>query len=63
MVLTKALRADPTTAGIPIIVVTARGGAPDWHQLKALGANRFLVKPVDFDALAAMIRALVPPAT
>lgn len=59
--LTRALRAESATEDIPIIVVTARGGAPDWHELKAMGANRFLVKPVDFDALAAMVRALVPP--
>jgi serine/threonine-protein kinase len=59
--LTSALRSDPRTEDIPIIVVTARGGATDWHELRSLGANRFLVKPIDFDALGAMIRALVPP--
>ena len=58
--ITSALRSDPRTEDIPIIVVTARGGATDWHDLRSLGANRFLVKPIDFDALGAMIRALVP---
>jgi eukaryotic-like serine/threonine-protein kinase len=60
--LIRALRSDPNTEDVPIIVVTARGGATDWHDLRSLGANRFLVKPVDFDALGAMIRRLVPGA-
>ncbi len=60
--LTSALRSDHRTEDTPIIVVTARGGATDWQELRSLGANRFLVKPIDFDALGAMIRALVPAA-
>jgi serine/threonine protein kinase len=59
MVLTPSLRAHPSTAKVPIIVVTGHGGAQDWNVLRELGADRFLVKPVDFDALAAMIRAVV----
>lgn len=59
MVLTRALRADPSTAHVPIIVVTGHGGTPEWSALRLLGADRFLVKPVDFDALVAMIGALL----
>lgn len=59
-VLTAAMRADPRTEDIPIIVITGRGGAADWAELRELGADRFLVKPIDFDALSAMIRRLVP---
>lgn len=55
--LTAILREHPATARVPIIVVTGQGGADDWRELRALGADRFLVKPLDFDALAAMIRA------
>jgi serine/threonine protein kinase len=58
--LTAALRADPRTEDIPIIVITGRGGAADWAELRELGADRFLLKPIDFDALSAMIRRLVP---
>jgi serine/threonine-protein kinase len=57
--LTEALRRDDATASIPIIVVTGKGGALDWQELRAMGADRFLVKPIDFDALAAMIRTLL----
>lgn len=58
-VLTRALRADPRTAHVPIIVVTGHGGSPEWSALRAQGADRFLVKPVDFDALVAMIASLL----
>jgi len=47
---------------ISIIVVTGLGGARDWHELRALGADRFLVKPIDFDALVAVIRSLLASA-
>lgn len=56
--LTQRLRADSRTASTPIIVVTGQGGAADWRELRALGADRFLVKPVDVDALVAMIGAV-----
>lgn len=57
--LTTMLRADPRTVATPIIIVTGHGGAAHWRELRALGADRFLVKPVDVDALVAMIRGLV----
>ena len=43
--------------------MTGRGGAIEWQTMRELGANRFLVKPVDMDALAAMIRRLVGEAS
>jgi len=62
-VITEALRSDPATRETPIIVMTGRGGALEWQAMRELGANRFLVKPVDMDALAAMIRRLVGDAS
>lgn len=58
--LTEALRTDVHTCAVPIVVVTGVAGGREWDELRSMGADRFLVKPVDFDALAAMIRALVP---
>lgn len=58
-VLIRALRSDPRTTDVPIIVVTGFGGTAEWHALRSLGADRFLTKPVDFDALTAMIRAVL----
>jgi len=40
---------------MPILIVTAFGGGKDWQLLSSLGANGFLVKPVDPNALAAMV--------
>jgi serine/threonine-protein kinase len=58
--ITVAMRADPGTATIPIIVMTGHGGASDWGNLRKMGADRFLVKPIDFDQLSSTIRKLVP---
>jgi serine/threonine protein kinase len=57
--LTRALRRDATTKDVPIVVVTAYGGASDWHELKAFGADRFLLKPIDVDILESVVRSLI----
>jgi CheY-like chemotaxis protein len=57
--LTAALRGSPASRKMPIIVVTAAGGAPDWTLLSALGADGFLVKPIDPFALVSMARKTV----
>lgn len=54
--LTAAFRASNEAARMPIIVVTATGGAPDWRLLQSLGADGFLVKPIDPFALVALAR-------
>ena len=54
--LTAAIRATQPSERMPILVVTARGGAPDWRLLSALGADGFLVKPIDPMALVALAR-------
>lgn len=56
--LTRALRGDPATENLPIIVTTGYGGAGDWQRLRALGADRFLVKPVEPELLLSAIRRL-----
>lgn len=54
--LTAALR---ERYSMPIVVVTASGGAPDWQLLSGIGADGFLVKPVDPFALIALARKAV----
>jgi serine/threonine-protein kinase len=54
--LTAAFRATPNAEKMPILVATATGGAPDWRLLQALGADGFLVKPIDPMALVALVR-------
>lgn len=54
--LTAALR---TNHSMPIVVCTATGGAPDWQLLQAIGADGFLVKPIDPFALIALARKML----
>jgi CheY-like chemotaxis protein len=56
MAVTAMLRARPAADNVPIIVVTASGGPKEWQLLAELGADRFLVKPVNLDDLVSTIR-------
>ncbi len=56
MELTQRLRERATSAAMPIIVLTASGGPSEWRQLAALGADRFLIKPVMADDVVASVR-------
>lgn len=58
--LTAAIRATPKSERMPILVVTATGGAPDWRLLSSLGADGFLIKPIDPMALVALARRTLP---
>ena len=57
---TRQLRADPVTAGIPIIVITSFALAGDEEKAKEVGAAAYLAKPYSPRELLAMIRQLVP---
>lgn len=54
--LTAAFRATPGLQKVPILVVTGHGGAPDWRLLQTLGADGFMVKPIDPLSLIALAR-------
>jgi serine/threonine-protein kinase len=54
--LTGLLRARESSATMPIIVLTASGGPEEWKRLSAMGADRFLVKPVNLHDVVAMVR-------
>ncbi len=51
------IRADPNTARIPFIFLTAKGELPDLRAGMNLGADDYLVKPFDLDDLLAAIEA------
>lgn len=53
---TAAIRSDPVTQGIPVIMLTSRGG--DKHREKAFdaGVNDFLVKPYAEELLVSTLR-------
>lgn len=55
----RALRGDPTTAAIPIIMLTARAEETDRIVGLELGADDYLAKPFSPGELVARIRALL----
>lgn len=58
-----ALRADPATASLPVLALTAHALPSDRNRALAAGCDGYLVKPIDFDALDAWLRnALAPKA-
>lgn len=52
------LRAQPGLKRLPVVVLTSSREAIDVNQAYDLGANSYLVKPVDFDALLEMVKTL-----
>jgi two-component system, cell cycle response regulator DivK len=57
---TRRLRADPKTAGIPIIVITSFALSGDDQKAKDAGASAYLAKPYSPRELLQMIRKFVP---
>jgi len=51
------VRADPVTAGIPVIAVTALAMKSDRARLAAAGFDAYLEKPLDVRTLAAVVAA------
>ena len=44
----KEIRANPKTAKIPVVIVSSSKEDPDIEKAYELGANSYVVKPVDF---------------
>jgi len=60
----RRLKADPETAAIPIIALTAHARAEDETTARQAGANDFDTKPIDLNRLVGKIEHLLtPPAT
>jgi diguanylate cyclase (GGDEF)-like protein len=55
--LTRKLRADPMTASMPVILLTARGQTADKVIGLQAGADDYLVKPFDTMELVARVRS------
>ena len=56
---TKALKAEASTAAIPVIALTAHAMAGDRERAIDTGCDDFDTKPVDFPRLVAKIEALL----
>ena len=55
----KLIKADPATAGIPVILLTARATEGDIEEGLASGADAYLTKPFDIYELDAIIRQVI----
>ncbi len=49
------VKADPRTKSIPVVVLTSSAEDPDIKKCYELGANSYIVKPVQFDNFAKTI--------
>lgn len=58
----RTLRANPSTARLPIIALTAHAGEPTRKEALAAGCDVFLTKPVDMKALEHAIASLLAAA-
>lgn len=52
----KAIKSDQTTKRIPVVVMTSSQEESDLARTYDLGVNSYVVKPVDFNALADVTR-------
>lgn len=52
------LKSTPLTKSIPVVMLTSSKESPDIKRCYALGANSYIVKPVNFENFAESIRSL-----
>ncbi len=52
------IRSEPALRQTPVIVLTSSQESSDVRRAYALGANSYLVKPVGFDGLVDMVKAI-----
>jgi len=52
------LKADPRTSAIPVVILTSSNESPDIKKCYKLGANSYIVKPVNFNEFTQVIRNL-----
>ncbi len=57
--VTRRLKADPVTADIPVIALTAHAMSGDREKALAAGCDEFDTKPVDFERLLQKMRSLL----
>ena len=58
----RELRADPRTASLPVVVISADATERSVARLRAAGAEAYLTKPLDIDEFLATLDRLLPVA-
>ena len=58
MEVLRALKADPRTKAIPVVMLTSSREQSDLMESYHLGVNSYIVKPVDFDQFAGAVLQL-----
>lgn len=54
----EAIRADPATRSLPVVVLTTSAEPFDVEQVYALGANSYIQKPVEFERFVDVVRQI-----
>lgn len=54
----RALKSDKRTEHIPVVVLSSSGETSDVEQCYALGANSYVVKPVDFEQFTKTVQRI-----
>jgi two-component system, response regulator len=54
----REIKGNAATRTIPVVVVTSSAEDPDIQRAYELGANSYVVKPVDFDAFMEVVSSL-----
>jgi two-component system, cell cycle response regulator DivK len=57
---TRRIKADPATASIPVVALTAHAMTGDETKAREAGCDAFDTKPVDIERLVRTIETLVP---
>ena len=58
MQVLERIKSDPSTKSIPVVVLTSSAEDPDIKRCYKLGANSYIVKPVEFANFSATVRDL-----
>ena len=62
LTLTRTLKSDQRTAGIPVVAVTALAMQGDRERTLAAGCSGYISKPINTRTFAAEVRKYLPPA-
>ncbi len=57
----ETLRQDPRTAGLPIVMLTARDLASDVLRGRKVGALGYITKPFSIDEVLERVRSILEP--